>query len=175
MKTTTHKLLLLLIIALPILFLTSCEDLSDDDWELVETAFESWAEENDLLDNGEWKPKGVVTKVVEDTIGDFTNKEENVQFDGLGVIRDIEKADELSSEAFEQNDLQKMKTAIDLRPEDWRLREQNSVLWASVWSYNRDDDKTFLAEHPAVDNGVVEADDFIREQVKQGGDCVELR
>ena len=65
MKTTKHKLLLLLIIALPILFLTSCEDLSDDDWELVEIAFESWAEENGLLENDQWQPDSVVEKAID--------------------------------------------------------------------------------------------------------------
>ena len=42
----TKKILLVLILLLPVLLLTSCEDA---DWDLLEIAFESWAEENGLL------------------------------------------------------------------------------------------------------------------------------
>ena len=171
MKTTTKKMILILILALPVLFLSGCEDA---DWDLLEMAFEAWAEEEGLYENGKYQPDAVIENAVQDTIGDITNAEENVQWDAIKVVRDIEKADELASEALMQDDLQKMKTAIELRPEDWRLREQNSVLWSSIEASNRDDD-SFRAENPAVDNGTVEADDIVLEQIKQSGDCVKHR
>ena len=177
MKTTKHKLILFLILTLPILFLTSCLELSDADWELLEVAFESWAEENGLLENDQWKPDSVVEKAIENTVGNMTNKEPFIQLGALDdVIRDIDRADELASEAMMQDDLQKMQTAIELRPKDWRLREQNSVLWESVWASNpEEDDESFHAEYPGVENGTFEADDIILEQIKQSGDCVKHR
>ncbi len=164
MKTTKHKLILFLILTLPILFLTSCLELSDADWELLEVAFESWAEENGLLENDQWKPDSVVEKAIENTVGNMTNKEPFIQLGALDdVIRDIDRADELASEAIMQNDLKKMHTAVGLRPNDWRLQEQNAVLWSanSQSAYSND--------------AFVDANDLIEEQVKQGGDCVALR
>ncbi len=161
MKNTKHKLLLLLIIAISILFLTSCEDLSDDDWELVEIAFESWAEENGLLENDQWQPDGVVIKAVEDTVKGITNSEKDVQLDGLDVIRDIEKADDLAEMAWLTNDGDKMKEAVNMRPDDWRLHEQ---------------DDAFTLDRDNISEGYSnESDSIIREQVKRGADCVNLR
>jgi hypothetical protein len=162
MKTTKQKIILFLILTLPILFLSACSDLSDADWELLEVAFESWAEENGLLENDQWQPDGVVIKAVEKTIGDFNNQKEFVELDGLDVVRDIEKADDLAADAMMENDLNKMKSAIELRPNDWRLREQNAIIW----------NKGFP---PNLDNIFVDSDNIIMEQIQQGGDCVKLR
>ncbi len=163
MKTTRRQLILFLILSLPILFLTACSDLSDADWELLEVAFESWAQENGLLENDQWQPDGVVIKVVEKTIADFNNEKIYVELDGLDVVRDIEKADQLASEAIEKNDQEKMQAAIELRPKDWRLQEQNAVLL----SFNREPDSS--------NNAYGNANDLIEERIKQGGDCVALR
>ena len=162
MKTTKHKLILFLILTLPILFLTSCLELSDADWELVEVAFESWAEENGLLENDQWQPDGVVTKAVENTIGDLTNKEENVQFDGLTVIRDIEKADELAEQAWKEKEKEKLIEAINTRPKDWRLREQEAAFSLSQDSIGKG-------------IGLTDSDLIILKQVNAGADCVNLR
>jgi hypothetical protein len=163
MKTTKHKLILFLILTLPILFLSACLELSDADWELLEIAFESWAEENGLLENDQWQPDAVVIKAVEKTIGSINNQKEFIELDGLDVVRDIERADQLASEAMNQNDLDKMKTAVDLRPHDWRLQEQNAVLW----SYNRSPDLS--------DNAFEESNILVKEQIERGGDCVYFR
>ncbi|TFG48473.1 MAG: hypothetical protein E4H33_04105 [Anaerolineales bacterium] len=163
MKTTKHQLILFLILTLPILFLTACSDLSDADWELLEVAFESWAEENGLLENDQWQPDGLVIKAVEKTIDDFNNQKEFVELDGLDVVRDIENADQLAGEAMNQNDIQKMQAAVDLRPKDWRLQEQNAVLL----SFNNKEDSSIVA----FEN----ANNSIEERIKQGGDCVALR
>lgn len=164
MKTTKHKLILFLILTLSILFLTACSELSDADWELLEVALESWAEENGLLENDQWQPDGVVIKVVEKTIADFNNEKIYVELDGLDVVRDIEKADQLASEAMDKNDQEKMQAAIELRPKDWRLQEQNAVLWSTSANSRPD----------IVNDSYVHSTDLIEEQIERGGDCVTL-
>ena len=159
MKTRTKKIFLILTLILPILFLSGCEDA---DWDLLEIAFESWAEEEGLYVNGTYKPDAVIEKAVQDTIGDITNAEENVRFDGIKVVRDIEKADDLAAEAMMNNDLNKMKSAIELRPNDWQLREQNAVIWNKGFEISSK-------------NMFVDSDKIISEQIQQGGDCVKLR
>lgn len=160
MNTTIRKIVLFLILTLPILFLSACEDA---DMDLLEIAFEAWAEENNLYSNGTYKPENAIKIAVKDTIGDITNAEENIQFDGIGVVRDIERADELASEALTQNDLRKMRTAVGLRPNDWHLQEQNAVLWSvnSQGSYAND--------------AFVDSNKLLKEQIQQGGNCVALR
>ncbi len=160
MKTTNRKIILFLILTLPILFLSACEDA---DWDLLEIAFESWAEENNLYSNGKYKPENAVKIAVMDTIGDITNSEKNIQFDGLDVIRDIERADELASDALAFNEPQKMQTALELRPNDWRLQEQNAVL-LSVNS-----------QFSLSNEGFGESDNLLKEQIQQGENCVALR
>ena len=90
MNTMTKKILLVLFCIFPLFFLSSCDD--DVDWDYLEEAFIAWAEEADVLENGEWKPEGVVIKAMEDTVAEITNEEPFIQLDGLDVIRDIEKA-----------------------------------------------------------------------------------
>ena len=91
MKTTKHKLILFLILTLPVLFLSACLELSDADWELVEIAFESWAEENGLLENDQWQPDGVVVKAVENTVGNMTNKEFLGMVGSIAGVPDVAK------------------------------------------------------------------------------------
>jgi len=160
MKTPIKHNIFILIIFIPVLFLSACEGA---DLDLLEIAFESWAEENNLYENGEYKPANMVIKAAEDLVGDITNAEVNTQFDAVGVVRDINKADELAAEALMQDDLQKMEEAIELRPKDWRLQEQNAVLLGTINS------KDHVHEH------FYESDDLLTEQIKQGGDCVGLR
>jgi len=94
------------------------------------------------------------------TIGDLTNKEENVQFDGLDVIRDIEKADKLASEGLLEWDPGKLIEAETLRPNDWRIQEQNAIV-------------KFDSGMPQVS---FDSSDFLLiEQIKRSGNCVYLR
>jgi hypothetical protein len=160
MKMNIRKTILILFICLPALLLSGCDDV---DWDLLEIYFESWAEENNLYANGKYKPENVVIKAVEDTIGDITNAEENIQFDGIDVVRNIERADELANEAINENDFQKMHTAIELRPKDWTLREQNAVLLSAHSNYSDSNDS------------YIESNNLLKEQIQQGGDCIKLR
>ena len=109
MKKNPNKLLLVLILTLPTFILSGCEDT---DWDLLEIAFEAWAEDKGLYENGKWKPEGVVKNAVNETIADITNQEESVQLDGLNVIRDIEKADKLADQALTTFDTAKMASAL---------------------------------------------------------------
>ena len=162
MKTTTKKMILILILALPVLFLSGCEDA---DWDLLEMAFEAWAEEEGLYENGKYQPDAVIENAVQDTIGDITNAEENVQWDAIKVVRDIEKADELASKAMMGSNPMMMAEAIELRPNDWRLQEKNATYT--------------LANAGSWEVGLFyESDDLLKEQIQQGGegvDCVALR
>ena len=163
MKTTKNKLILLLVLTLPILFLTSCYELSDADWELVEIAFESWAEENGLLEDGNWQPDGVVVKAVEDKVAEITNENAAVQLDAVNVVRDMEKASQLGDEALAELDTAKMSSAVSLRPNDWTLYEKESA----VWSAN--------GNRAAVWTSRTKSEDLLLEAVANGGDCRELR
>lgn len=153
---TTKKILLVLILLLPVLLLTSCDDA---DLDLLAIALEAWAEENGLYKDGKFSPFPMAQKVAEDTIGGITNGEPFVQLDGLDVVRDIEKADKLASSAIEFNEPEKMAAAIQLRPEDWRLQEQNAVLWL----YN--------SNSSAASNAQTKADDLLKDSVKGTENC----
>jgi len=163
MKITKHKLILLLILTLPILFLTSCFELSDADWELVEVAFDSWAEENGLLEDGNWQPDGVVVKVVEDKVAEITNQNAAVQLDAVNAVRDMEKATQLADEAMLDLDTAKMTSAVSLRPNDWTLQEKNAAVWAAH------------GNKAATQAAFARSDDLLLESLTNGGNCVELR
>jgi hypothetical protein len=158
MITIKQRLLLILIFTLPVLFLSGCEDA---DLDLLEMVFEAWAEENGLYEDGEYKPQNVVEKAVDDYLGSFTNSEVSTQFDGIGVVRDIEKADQLVNEAWEETDEEKIEKAIDLRPYDWRLREQHGI-----FTLSQDDQEGWELMH---------SDWIIEDMIKNGADCVQLR
>jgi hypothetical protein len=163
MNTTKNKIILLLILTLPVLFLTSCYELSDTDWELVETAFESWAEENGLLENDQWQPDAVIVKVVEDKVAEITNQNAAVQLDAVNTVREMEKATQLGDEALAELDTAKMSSAVSLRPDDWTLHEKESA----VWSAN--------GNQAAAQAARTKSDDLLRESVANGGDCMQLR
>ncbi len=160
MKTNKQKLILILVLSLPILFLSACEGA---DLDLLEMVFESWAEENNLYENGEYKPANIVGLAVDDLIGEITNTEVNVQFDGIAVIREIEQADKLANEAMIVMDKGKMEEAIELRPNDWRLREQMGVLRTSETETSQSADE------------FDDSTELIKEQIKDREDCVKLR
>jgi len=163
MKTTKHKLILFLILTLPVLFLTSCLELSDADWELLEVAFESWAEENGLLENDEWQPDGVVVKAVEDKVAEITNQNAAVQLDARNTVRDMEKANQLANEAMLDLDTAKMSSAISLRPHDWIIQEQDAILWLAH------------GNAAAAQTAFAQSDDLLLEAVANGGNCVDLK
>ena len=158
MKKNTRRILLALILLIPAFILTGCEDA---DWELLEIAFEAWAEEEHLLVNGKWQPEGVVQKAVENTIADITNQEESIQLDGVNVVKDIEKADALANAALAERNPAKMHEAVELRPNDWRIQEQNAILW----TLDGDFDQSMAA--------LEESNWLLLDQAKKSGNCTE--
>lgn len=160
MKTITKKMILILIFVIPVLFLSGCEDA---DWDLLEIAFESWAEENGLLENGNWKPDGLVVKAVEDKVAEITNENTAVQLDGLNAVRDMEKATQLADEALLDLDTAKMASAVSLRPHDWTLQEKDAAVWAAH------------GNNAAAQAAFARSDDLLLESLTNGEDCVELR
>jgi len=163
MKTTKHKIILLLILTLPILFLTSCYELSDADWELVEIAFESWAEENGLVENDVWQPDAVIVKAVEDKVAEITNADTAVQLDAVNAVRDMEKATQLADEAMLDLDTAKMSSAVSLRPHDWTLQEKDAAVWLAH------------GNAAAAQTAFAQSDDLFLESVTNSEDCVMLR
>jgi hypothetical protein len=158
MKKKIQKLILLIILLIPAFFLSACEGA---DLDLLELAFESWAEENGIYENGEYKPANMVEVAIDDFMGDITNSEESVQFDGIAVVRDIEKTDELIEDAWYDHDEDAISKAIGIRPTDWRLREQSDIFQ--------------LVERNFAAGFALESDKIIMNQVKNGADCVNLR
>lgn len=126
MNKNLKRLALILIVVLPVLFLTACDDAG---WAILEGAVEAWASKNDIYVDGNFKPAGAVNKIVQNKVGEITNTDTSIQFDGLDVIRDIEQADNLAADAMETLDTEKMADALSIRPQDWRLQEQSAVLW----------------------------------------------
>ena len=159
MKTTKQKFILILILSLPILLLSACEG---SDLDLLEMAFEAWAEEEGLYEDGEYKPDHIVEVAVVDFLGKITNTEESVRFDGIAVVRDIDAADALAKEAKEESDEEKIKEAIKLRPYDWRLREQHAAL-------------TFFEDDMDGGEEIMDSNAIIKDQIKNGADCLNLR
>lgn len=110
------------------LLLTAC---SDAEWELIEEFFVVWAEENGLFVDDELQIDKAATTLIKNEINNVLQPEENIQLDGLDVIKDIEKADELSNQALEDFDPEKMQSALKIRPDDWRLHEDDAALAAA--------------------------------------------
>jgi len=158
-KQITNPLRILLIL-LPVLFLSACHFL---DLDLLQVAFLAWAEENEVYVNGGYKLDGLAKKSVENTVGEITNQEEFVELDGLDVIRDIEKADDLAAKALVDFDTTKMSSAVSIRPLDWRLREQEGVVWLAK------------DNGAAAETSFTKSDELLRESLRSGGDCFTLR
>jgi len=156
MKIINQRKILILILLLPLLLLSGCEDA---DLDLLEIAFEAWAEEEHLLVDGKWKPDEVVQKAVENTIADITNQEESIQLDGVNVVRESDNADALAGAAIEEQNPAKMNEALEMRPKDWRIHEQNAVL------------QTLEGDsHKSLDS-IEESNDLLLERAKQSGNC----
>jgi hypothetical protein len=160
MKTHRKKLVSTLILILPLLFLSACENT---DTELAEKAFEAWAKKNNLYVNGQWKPEGVILKTVQNTIGNITNSDENVQFDALEVLRDIDKAEDLADEALLSYDTAKMASAISIRPKDWSLQDMDAAIWM------------VKGNGAAAQSAFTKSDELLRERLLSGGDCFIMR
>jgi hypothetical protein len=160
MKKKIQKMILLLIICISSFMLSGCEDV---DWDLASLAVEAWAEENGLYRDGKFAPVPMLEKAVGDTVRDVTHDEPFVQLDGLDVIRDIEKADELADQALTTFDTAKMASALAIRPHDWSLHEKDGVVWLT--------NGNSAAAQAAFDK----ADQLLLDNVGSGGGCTTMR
>jgi hypothetical protein len=152
---------LFIIVTLCALLLSAC---SDDEWDLMAEFFTVWAEENGVVVNGEIQPGNALNTILEDNIGDLLNSDTSVQLDGVDVIRDIEKADEIANNALYNLDPDQMLSAVNLRPYDWRLRESDGVIWLAI------------GNAAAAQSAFTQSDSLLKASIlQQGGDCLSLR
>jgi GTP cyclohydrolase II len=152
-----------LIIAVTIcaLLLSAC---SDDEWDLIGEFFIVWAEENEIVIDDEIQTENVINNILKDKIGDLTNSEKNVQLDGLDVIRDIEQANAIADKALESMNPDQMLSAVNLRPNDWRLREKDGVIWLAN------------GNTAAAESAFERSDTLLKVSLTQnGGDCLSAR
>lgn len=160
MRTIKWKWGLMLIVLICAVFLSGC---SDAEWELIEEFFVVWAEDNGLLVDGEWQPEGVVVAAVQNTIDDVTNSDASVQLDGLDVVRDIEKAEELSDEALKNHDPAMLELPKEMRPNDWAILEKEAVIWGGAHN------------SAAAQSAISESDELLRKHLEHGGSCLSAR
>jgi len=160
MRNKNRFTLSLLVLILLSLLLGGCDDL---DQELFYDIVLAWVGDDGSADNLELKVVGIVTGVWEQTAKEFVSAEEAIQLNGLDVIDDIERADELSKEGLTPENEHLMAEAIELRPEDWRIRERDAVLWIM----NGNSAATASAED--------KSDSLLKNQIKNPDNCPSLR
>ena len=160
MNKNLKKLPLILIIVLSPLFLSACDD---EGLAILEGGIEAWATKNEIYVDGNLKPAGVVKKIIQGKIDEMTHADTSVQFDALEVIRDIEKADYLASGAMETLNVTEINQAINIRPSDWRLREQAGAIYLADNDY----------EHSI--KSFEESDSLLEISLSHGGECLPQR
>jgi len=160
MRNKNRSGLFLLVLILLSLLLSGCDE---SDQDLVLSIIAAWVSEDGSMDLVEVKVVNIALKAWEQTTKEFISAEEAVQLNGLDVIDDIERADELSKEGLTPENEHLMDEAIELRPEDWRIRERDAVLW----TMNGNPAATMSAED--------QSDSLLQNQIKNGGDCNALR
>lgn len=160
MITRTWKWGLILIVLICTVFLSGC---SDAEWELIEEFFVVWAEENGLLVDEVWQPEAVVVNAVKDTIDNFTHSDASVQLDGLDVVRDIQRAEELSDQALKNHDPTMLELPKEIRPNDWTIFEKEAVIWGAAQN------------SAAAQSAITESDERLRKQLEHGGNCLSAR
>ncbi|MCJ7432067.1 MAG: hypothetical protein MUO77_01125, partial [Anaerolineales bacterium] len=152
---------LIIIVTVCALLLSAC---SDDEWDLMLEFFNVWAEENEIVIDDEIQAEKVIDNIVEGKYGDLTNSETSVQLDGLNVVRDIEQVDEISNNALDNLDPDQMLSAVNLRPNDWRLREKDGVIWLAN------------GNTAAAESAFERSDTLLTVSLTQnGGDCLSAR
>ena len=142
------------------LLLTAC---GDAEWELIEEFFVVWAEENGLFVNAEIQLDKAATTLIKNEINNVLQPEENIQLDGLDVIKDIEKADDLSNQALESFDPEKMQSALEIRPHDWRLHENDAAIAAAQ------------GDVAGVLRATARSDELVSQSVKFDENCLAVR
>lgn len=142
------------------ILLSGCSDI---EWDLIGEFFMFWAEDNGVIVGEEIQIGALSSAVVKDRINNLTNSKDNTELDGLDVIRDIERSEELSARAIETYDPELMKEALELRPFDWKLHEKDAVLWATAQN------------SPAAESAILQSDSLLMDSLRMGGDCMSAR
>ncbi len=142
------------------LLLAGC---SDGDWDLTWEFFKVWAEENGLIIDDEIQLDTVAINTAKDSIDNFLNTDGHVQLDGLDVIRDIERAEELSDEALRKQDPDLLELPKEIRPNDWAILEKEAVIWGAAHNT------------AAAQQSITDSDNILRKNLERGGSCLSAR
>lgn len=142
------------------LLLSGC---SDDEWDLMAEFFRVWAEENGLVANDEIKFDSVAINVAQDGIDNFLNSDSHVQLDGLDIVRDIEKTEELSDEALKKHDPELLELPKEMRPNDWAILETEAVIWGGAHNA------------AAAQQAITDSDNILKKNLERGGSCLSAR
>lgn len=160
MNKPSNKIALLLTLLLTALTLSGCGELDTD---LVAMAIEAYAEDRGIIEGDSYSPMALVRELNKAMVAEVTNDEEFIELDGVDVVKDIEKADQLADEAVQELDTHKVQSAVSIRPEDWRLQEKSGAVW------------TANGNGAAAQTAFTKSDDLLRESLEHGGNCTQLR
>jgi hypothetical protein len=153
---------IILLILVVVLILSACEDA---DAELLGEIASVWLAENEILSPEEkLNVLGLADELLNETMAEISRENEAIILDGLtSVIDDIEDADMWSNKALATGDTVYIQKAIDLRPEDWRYREDAVALWIAE------------GNESAANEQATKADQIIIDAIEHGWDCPTLR
>lgn len=160
MKRVTTRIPLLLTLCLSALLLSGCFEFYPD---LVLMAVESYAQDRGIIEDGNYHPMALAGELNKALMGDVTNNEDFIELDGVDVVRDIEKADQLADEALAELDTHKVESAVSIRPLDWRLQEKSGAVWVAN------------GNGAAAETAYAQSDELLRESLLSGGNCTQLR
>jgi len=159
-KRYSNKIPLLLILCLSALLLSGCGELDTD---LIAMAIEAYAEDRGIIEGGSYNPMALVRELNKAMVAEVTNDEDFIELDGVDVVKDIEKADQLADEALEELDTAKVQSAVSIRPEDWRLQEKSAAVWLAH------------ENGAAAQTAFTKSDDLLWDSLHYGEDCLTLR
>jgi hypothetical protein len=150
----------ILILCLSALLLSGCGEFYPD---LVLMAVEAYAQDRGIIEDGNYSPMALVGELNKAMVADVTNDEDFIELDGVDVVKDIEKADQLADEALSELDTHKVESAVSIRPLDWRLQEKSGAVW------------TANGNGAAAETAYAQSDELLRESLLSGGNCTQLR
>ena len=160
MRTSKHLAKLVLLSLVCLLLLSAC---SDADWDAALDALIIWAEGQGYIQNEQVQVGALAKGVMQGYVNELANEEASVQLDGLGVVDEHEKANQLSDQAMQNLDNAAMEDALDLRPYDWTIHDKNGVL---LGTQGQSDD---------AQEAFIEADTLLLEGLGPEDDCREAR
>ena len=157
-KRVTLVLLLLMTVVL-----SGCSG-AESDW--VGLFIDTWLTTNGLANFiGEEADVGkIIDYVFDEAVGAIAPSPEDTAIDAAeATIRDIEKADDLLESAFATNDMNKIKQAQQLRPDDFTYHEAEAAQWMVE------------GNGAAASSATTASDLLVIDFVEQGGDCRSAR